>query len=144
MTAETHTRRTVLTTGAAATVGAAALTACGAGGSSQPAAGPPAPPAAPGKPLAALADVPVGQAKAVTTPDGKDAIVSRPTESTVACFSAVCTHQGCKVAPSGSELKCPCHGSVFDARTGDVKQGPAKEPLPKLPVKIENTQIVTA
>jgi Rieske Fe-S protein len=25
---------------------------------------------------------------------------------------------------------CPCHGSVFNARTGAVEQGPASQPLP--------------
>ncbi|WP_158892152.1 Rieske (2Fe-2S) protein [Amycolatopsis anabasis] len=152
MTAEPHTRRTILTSGAAvagAAVGAAALSACGGAddakpSTSQPAGDQPSSPAAAGQPLGNLADVPVGQAKAITTPDGKDAILARPTDTTVAAFSATCTHQGCKVAPAGAELKCPCHNSVFDAMTGAVKKGPAKEPLPALAVKVENGQIVTS
>ncbi|PRX46096.1 nitrite reductase/ring-hydroxylating ferredoxin subunit [Prauserella shujinwangii] len=153
MTAQSHTRRTVLTTGAAiagAAVGGVTLAACGDSGTgSDPAASggdaggaSPAPPS--GQALASVSEVPVGEAKSVTTPDGAEAIVSRQDESTVAGFSAVCTHQGCTVQPEGTELKCPCHGSLFDAFTGEVKNGPATEPLPPINVKIENGRIVTA
>jgi len=145
MTAELHSRRTVLGTGAAvagAAVGAVALTACGsensATGSNQPVKAPAA-----GTPLVALADIPIGQAKATKAPDGTDVIVSRTADATAVCFSAVCTHQGCAVAPKGADLVCPCHGSVFDALTGAVKNGPAKKPLPSVAVKVENGQVVT-
>ncbi|MDT8914017.1 Rieske (2Fe-2S) protein [Amycolatopsis sp. PS_44_ISF1] len=142
MTAELHSRRSVLTTGAAvagAAAGTLALAACGggSGGSAQP--------PKPGGKVIALADVPVGQAKSAKTPDGQDVIVAQPAAGTVACFSAVCTHQGCTVnAPEDGELNCPCHGSVFDALTGAVKKGPANAPLPKITVKVENGQVTTA
>ncbi|MEQ0557707.1 Rieske (2Fe-2S) protein [Amycolatopsis sp. NEAU-NG30] len=144
MTAELHSRRTVLTTGAAvagAAVGAVALSACSSGDSPKP--GTAQAPIAAGTPLVALADVPVGQAKAAKAPDGTDVIVSRPSESAAAAFSAICTHQGCTVAPKGADLVCPCHGSVFNALTGEVKQGPASKPLPSVPVKVENGKVVT-
>ncbi|MEU3622629.1 ferredoxin [Amycolatopsis coloradensis] len=142
MTAELHSRRTVLTTGAAvagAAVGAVALTACG---SDTPPSGPAA--AAPGETLTALSDIEVGQAKAAKTADGKDVIVTRTAESAAAAFSAICTHQGCAVVPDGAELKCPCHNSIFDAATGAVKKGPADKPLPSVAVKVTNGQVVTA
>src|SRR5947207_14454211 len=116
MTAELHSRRTVLTTGATVAgvaVGAVALTACGP--DSAPTSGTAQAPIAAGTPLVALADVPVGQAKATKAPDGSDVIVARPSESAAAAFSAICTHQGCTVAPKGADLVCPCHGSVFNA-----------------------------
>ncbi|HEY3712546.1 MAG TPA: Rieske (2Fe-2S) protein [Amycolatopsis sp.] len=142
MTAELHSRRSVLTTGAAvagAAVGTVALAACGGG------SGTSAETSKPGRKVIALTEVPVGQAKSAKTPDGQDVIVAQPTAGTVACFSAVCTHQGCTVnAPSGGELHCPCHGSVFDALTGAVKKGPADKPLPKVNVKVENGQVTTA
>jgi Rieske Fe-S protein len=143
MTVEPHSRRTVLTTGAAiagAAVGAVALSACS---SSDSKAGTGQAPIAAGTPLVALADVPVGQAKAAKAPDGSDVIVARPSESACAAFSAICTHQGCTVAPQGADLVCPCHGSVFNALTGEVKQGPANKPLPSVPVKVENGKVVT-
>jgi len=145
MTAELHSRRTVLGTGAAvagAAVGAVALSACGSESSSTGTNQPVQAPAA-GTPLVALADIPVGQAKATKAPDGTDVIVSRTADATAVCFSAVCTHQGCAVAPKGADLVCPCHGSVFDALTGAVKTGPAKKPLPSVAVKVQNGQVVT-
>lgn len=145
MTPELHSRRTVLTTGAAvagAVVGAAALSACGSETPSGSAVAPPA--TAPGETLTALSDIQVGQAKAAKTSDGKDVIVTRTAEGTAAAFSAICTHQGCAVVPQGAELKCPCHNSVFDAATGAVKKGPADKPLPSIAVKVTNGQVVTA
>jgi Rieske Fe-S protein len=79
-----------------------------------------------------------------TLPDGNAAIVSRPTGDTVAAFSAKCTHMGCTVAPAGSELHCPCHGSKFNALTGEVIHGPASAPLPKIDVKVANGEVVTS
>ncbi|MEU5851485.1 Rieske (2Fe-2S) protein [Saccharopolyspora shandongensis] len=152
MTVEKHTRRTVLTAGGAvagAAAGAAALAACGSGTGPQAPQPSPAEPGTdaavspPGQPLAALSAVPVGEAVALTTQQGQPVIVSRPSDDTVVGFDGKCTHKGCAVAPQGAELRCPCHGSVFDAFTGAVKQGPAKTPLPKLEVKVENDQIIS-
>lgn len=158
MTAQPHTRRAVLTTGAAvagAAVGTVALAACGSedisagsdggadatNGQTSAAPGSSAPS---GEAVTALSDVPVGSATSVTTPDGEEAIVSRKSETEVAAFSAICTHQGCTVTPEGADLKCPCHGSLFDAFTGEAKNGPATESLAPINVKIENDQVVTA
>ena len=55
-----------------------------------------------------------------------------------------CTHQGCMVnAPDtqSGQMKCPCHSSIFDARTGTVVGGPAPRPLDHLPVTIENGMV---
>jgi Rieske Fe-S protein len=91
----------------------------------------------------ALDKIKVGEAVSVRLPDGTPGIVARPTASTVAAFSAICTHMGCTVAPAGSELDCPCHGSVFDALTGAVKQGPAARPLPAVAVHLAGGEVVT-
>ena len=69
-------------------------------------------------------------------------LVSRPTDATAACFSAICTHEGCTVAPAGTELKCPCHQSVFKADTGEVVSGPAPRALDKVDVTVENGEVV--
>lgn len=79
----------------------------------------------------ALSSIPVGGAVSAqlgSTP----IVVSQPSAGTVVAFSAVCTHAGCTVAPQGQEFDCPCHGSRFDGKTGDVIQGPASTPLTKL------------
>ena len=92
--------------------------------------------------LAKLSDIKVGSAIAATNTDGSKIIIARPTDSTVAAFSAICTHQGCVVAPSGGQLDCPCHGSVFNATTGAVINGPANRPLPAVNVKLSGEDIV--
>jgi Rieske Fe-S protein len=93
--------------------------------------------------IAPVSAVAVGASAAVTLPNGAPVAIARPDANTVVCFSAICTHQGCTVAPDGPHLACPCHGSIFNAFTGAVVQGPASSPLPQLPVHISGSQIVT-
>jgi nitrite reductase/ring-hydroxylating ferredoxin subunit len=95
-----------------------------------------------GGPLAALKDVPVGGAVSATSPDGKPVIIAQPTEGTVVGFSAICTHMGCTVAPAGTQLDCPCHGSVYDAATGKNLSGPAPRPLAPFPVHLDGEQVL--
>ena len=132
-------RRAVLAAGAAG-AGAAALAACSSGRG--PADGGAAKNQV-GLVLTKLADVPVGHAVAVQLPDGSPVIVARPTASAAACFSAICTHQGCTVAPQGDKLNCPCHGSQFNAMTGAVLSGPASTPLHRIGVKVAGGKVVT-
>ena len=74
-------------------------------------------------------------------PDGADIIITRPTETTVAAYSAICTHEGCTVSPAGKELDCPCHGSVFDLK-GAVMNGPARRPLDTVKVSLSGDDVV--
>ncbi|GAB2467321.1 Rieske (2Fe-2S) protein [Jatrophihabitans fulvus] len=161
------TRRTLLVAGAA-TAGVAALAACSSSdGSPEATSGKSQPPetsapsgtsAAPtsegsssqggssggasGDSLAALADLKVGEPKEVDLPGGKKGLLTKTSATAVACFSNVCTHQGCSVAPDGKQLACPCHGSTFNAETGAVLGGPAPSPLPKIAVKVVDGQVV--
>jgi cytochrome b6-f complex iron-sulfur subunit len=119
--------------GGAALLGAGALSACG---------GPQTTPTTPAPgPLAQLDDVPVGRTTVVTSANGAPVALVR-TETGVVAHSAVCTHQGCAVAGAGATLSCPCHGSVFDATTGAVQQGPADRPLPPIPVQVQGQAVV--
>ena len=48
-------------------------------------------------------------------------------------FDDTCTHEECSLAEGeldGEVVICPCHGSEFDVRTGDVVTPPALDPLP--------------
>ena len=48
-------------------------------------------------------------------------------------FDDTCTHEECSLAEGeldGAVVVCPCHGSEFDVRTGDVLTPPALDPLP--------------
>ncbi|GAA1061228.1 Rieske (2Fe-2S) protein [Agromyces bracchium] len=94
-----------------------------------------------GEDVAALADIPVGGAISATI-GGEPVLLSQPTAGEVVAFSAICTHQGCTVAPEGAALICPCHGSTFDPATGDVEQGPALEPLPSVPVSVDGDRVI--
>jgi nitrite reductase/ring-hydroxylating ferredoxin subunit len=38
----------------------------------------------------------------------------------------------------GTIVICPCHGSEFDVTTGEVRRGPAGEPVQSYPVRIED------
>ncbi len=75
--------------------------------------------------------LPAGQAAEYRDPgDGQPDIVVREANGALVAHSAVCTHAGCTVGYQGGQIVCPCHSSVFDARTGAVITGPATTPLP--------------
>lgn len=138
-------RRTVLAASGAG--GALLLAACASpgaapdgGGSTGAGASPDS--LAPGTELAALSAVPVGGSTSVTV-DGVPLLLAQPSAGAVVAFSAICTHQGCVVAAAGAEFDCPCHGSRYDAATGEVLQGPAPDPLPPVPVRLDGDRIVT-
>ncbi|SDH30338.1 Ferredoxin subunit of nitrite reductase or a ring-hydroxylating dioxygenase [Leifsonia sp. 98AMF] len=142
------TRRTLVTIGGAS-AGAVLLAACTPGGGqdangSGSGSGDGGSSAGGGTAEVSLASIPVGGAVSATLA-GKPIVVSQPSAGQVVAFSAVCTHQGCTVAPQGKEFDCPCHGSKFDATTGDVLNGPARDPLPKLKATVSGDSVtVTA
>ena len=142
------TRRSALTATAVAAVGGvigfvwgrssdAAKTTGGAGGGYGSA--PSGSAGSGGKKLVALDRVPDGggviTSGVVVVREGSD----------VHAFSSRCTHLGCTVnSVSKGKIFCPCHGSVFDARTGAVVQSPATSPLPKVPVTVKDGQVWTS
>lgn len=58
-------------------------------------------------------------------------------------LSSVCTHLGCmtRQQPEPEGFFCPCHGSRFSV-TGEVVQGPARRPLPRLQLTLEQEELV--
>jgi thiosulfate dehydrogenase [quinone] large subunit len=106
--------------------------------SSTAAGSPPADLAAPGTSslpsgavkLGPASKLPPGQGATYADPgDGQPDIVIREANGTLVAHSAVCTHAGCTVGYQGGQIVCPCHGAVYDARTGAVISGPAPAPL---------------
>lgn len=71
-------------------------------------------------------------------------VLTRTPGGEVHAFSATCTHQGCTVGSvADGRISCPCHGSQFDAATGEVLRGPATRPLPPVTVVVRNGVIST-
>ena len=126
-------RRTVIAALPAAVVLPCLLAACSAGQPAAPASSGGSTAAAAGAHIDA-AQVPVGSA--VVVPGAKPYVVAQPTEGKFVAFSASCTHRGTTVAaePGSTKLVCPAHGSQFNGATGEVLKGPAKQPLPSVPV----------
>ncbi|HEU5271900.1 MAG TPA: Rieske (2Fe-2S) protein [Jatrophihabitans sp.] len=94
--------------------------------------------------IGSTGDVPVGQARQFTDPaSGQPAWMVHPAGSTFVAFSAVCTHAGCSVQYDSANVQfiCPCHGGVYDARTGKVLQGPPPAPLPAIGVSVVSGQL---
>ncbi|MGJ9411973.1 Rieske 2Fe-2S domain-containing protein [Aeromicrobium sp. CF4.19] len=60
----------------------------------------------------------------------------------ILCFSKICTHVGCPISlweQQTHHLLCPCHQSTFDlADNGKVIFGPAKRPVPQLPLGLDD------
>lgn len=60
----------------------------------------------------------------------------------IVAYSKVCTHVGCPVALNEQHthhLLCPCHQSQFDiSDQAKVIFGPAKRPLPQLPIAVDD------
>jgi nitrite reductase/ring-hydroxylating ferredoxin subunit len=132
------TRRALLAS-AGAGVAAVGLAACSGGQSGGGSNG-----GSSGGALTKTSAVPVGAAKVVGG-DGQPVVVAQPSSGKFVCHSAICTHAGCTVVASrGLTLECPCHGSVFDAATGAVEQGPAQDPLPAVAVKVAGGEVVRA
>ncbi|MFF9620969.1 Rieske (2Fe-2S) protein [Streptomyces griseosporeus] len=126
-------RRTLLKGAAVAPVAAAGAAACSPGATSA---------SAPTEPveLGAESEVVRGGAKLYRD---HNVVVSRDGAGTLKAYSSICTHAGCAINKlEGTELVCPCHGSMFDATTGKVLRAPATEPLQPLTVETKNGKLV--
>ncbi len=62
-------------------------------------------------------------------------------------IASECTHEGCSLAEGEIDedtVICPCHGSMFDLKTGAVIAGPATESEPVYGVRLEDGEIKLA
>jgi 3-phenylpropionate/trans-cinnamate dioxygenase ferredoxin component len=92
--------------------------------------------------VAKVGQVPKG-GKVGVDANGKPVLVSN-VDGNLYAIGNKCTHLGCKLSDgslSGNVVKCVCHGSMFDARTGKVIGGPAKKDEPAYKVKVVGDDI---
>jgi Rieske Fe-S protein len=93
-----------------------------------------------GGPLAAVDDVPPGGGLVLAD---EGVVLVRGEGDDVHAFSATCTHQGCPVSEvTDGRILCPCHGSVFDAASGDVVEGPAPSALAPVEVTVRDGSVL--
>lgn len=97
-----------------------------------------------GEVIAQTSAVPQNSAQNFTN-EGQPAVLVHLQSGDFVAYSAVCTHQQCTVTYQDGQLACPCHGSLFDpSNGGQVVQGPAEEPLPEIPVQVQNGEVTKA
>ncbi|MER7055765.1 Rieske (2Fe-2S) protein [Streptomyces sp. NPDC000351] len=130
-------RRTVLRSAALTPVAGLGLAACSPGDDG-------AAPARPTAPVDLGTDDEVAKGATKLYRD-QNVVVSRDDEGALKAFSTVCTHAGCPIKKlEGTKLVCSCHGSEFDARTGEALRAPATVPLIELPVEVKQGRIVAS
>ena len=69
---------------------------------------------------------------------GGERIAIARTETGLAAFQDRCTHKGGPLSDGAvicGTVQCPWHGSQFDVHTGEVKCGPAQEPIRTYPTE---------
>ena len=67
--------------------------------------------------------------------------LNKKSDTEIEAIQLKCTHRGHSVNVEDAKLHCPLHGSEFDL-DGNVIHGPAKDPLKRYPVTIENGNAV--
>jgi len=89
-------------------------------------------------PVAGAEDVGEGEIRAFEVRKTKVAVAK--VGGTFYAFNDACTHLQCSLAEGDLEeatVICPCHGSEFDVRSGEVLRGPAREPVETYETRLE-------
>jgi nitrite reductase/ring-hydroxylating ferredoxin subunit len=94
-------------------------------------------------PLASTEDIPVNSGMLFEV---DEYIVTQPKAGKFIGFDSLCTHEGCPIDAfdTPGEMDCTCHDSKFKLDSGKPFAGPAKKPVPKKPIIVENGQIYKA
>lgn len=89
-------------------------------------------------------EVPIGGTRAFIVSGSKiPFILIHLNDGSWRAFEQKCTHLSCAVfyQPAADKIQCPCHNGWFDARTGNVLQGPPPRPLKRLEVVVKGDEI---
>src|SRR5258708_2361440 len=70
-----------------------------------------------------------------------DIALVKKTETDYLAFEMICTHRHNPIVLSENGFHCPSHGSNFDSE-GNAIKGPAKEPLKRFVVKVDENNAV--
>jgi len=65
-------------------------------------------------------------------------------DGSISCLSSVCSHRPVvmeKAQRHEDELRCHCHGAIFDIKSGAVRCAPALKPLQKYKIRMDNDSI---
>ncbi len=87
-----------------------------------------------------LSDIPAGSGKTGSI-NGQPVAVYNDNGAPLV-FDNTCTHAACETEWNDADKTwdCPCHGSRFTTQ-GQVLNGPAAQPLPKLNAKLEGDEV---
>jgi serine/threonine protein kinase len=87
-------------------------------------------------------------ANSFTNPaDGHGSLLIHLPNGNFVAYEKACTHEGVAVYYDGGshQLVCPAHGARFDpANGGNVTQGPANSPLPRVTIHVNGDGTITA
>lgn len=91
--------------------------------------------------IAALEELPVGEARLFSypTPEDRCLLIRLGPERFVA-YNQACTHLACPVVhrPGARDLYCPCHAGYFALEDGRPLSGPPKRPLSRIALEIRD------
>jgi nitrite reductase/ring-hydroxylating ferredoxin subunit len=95
--------------------------------------------------LADVRDLPDGALLAVKRSTGEDICLFNY-RGTIGAVGTECTHAEFLMSDgtlrNDGTLECAWHGARFDCRSGRVCRGPAEDPLPVYPVRIEDGRVL--
>jgi nitrite reductase/ring-hydroxylating ferredoxin subunit len=96
------------------------------------------------EPVADVADLPDGALLGVERSDG-ERICLFNLHGSIGAVGNVCTHAEFLLSDGALQndgtLECVWHGARYNCRTGRVERGPAEDPVPVFPVRIEAGRI---
>jgi 3-phenylpropionate/trans-cinnamate dioxygenase ferredoxin subunit len=95
--------------------------------------------------LANVSDLPEGGLLGVERSDGTEICLFNY-RGAIGAVGNVCTHAEFLLSDgtlrTDGTLECVWHGARFDCRTGRVCRGPAEDPVPVFPVRIDNGRVL--
>lgn len=95
--------------------------------------------------LANVADLPDGALLGVRSAGGFEICLFNY-RGTIGAVANECTHAAFPLSDGAlredGTLECTWHGARFDCRTGKVCRGPAEDPVPVFPVRIDGERVL--